>query len=114
MKAIIGIWAPLAICLLASAGCKKSGEAAPPKTDYHGVSVDWPKLDTEFANSDPEVQAITYLAKRHIRYERFPEALVELEKLSSNSKLTEAQQKVVSALTEQTKQAIAKAPPPGQ
>ena len=28
--------------------------------------------------------------------------------------LTEAQQKVVSALTEQTKQAIAKAPPPGQ
>ena len=114
MKATIGIWALLTICLLASAGCKKSGQAAPPKTDYSGVKVDWPKLDTEFANSDPEVQNGAYMAKRHIRYERFPEALVELEKLSSNPKLTDAQKKLVADLAEQTKQAIAKAPPPGQ
>jgi|WetSurMetagenome_2_1015567.scaffolds.fasta_scaffold664924_1 hypothetical protein len=114
MKAIIGIWALLTICLLASTGCKKSGQATSPMTDFYGVRVDWPKLDTEFANSDPEVQSGAYLAKRHIRYERFLEALVELEKLSSNPKLTEAQKQVVTDLAEQTKQVIAKATPPGQ
>jgi hypothetical protein len=114
MKMIIGIWASLAICLLASVGCKKSGQAAPPITEYSGVKVDWPKLDTEFANSDPEVQNGAYMAKRHLRYERFPEALMELEKLSGNPKLTDAQKKVVTEVAEQTKQAAAKAPAPGQ
>jgi len=114
MKAHKGVWILLAVCFLAFGGCKRSGQGAPPKTDYYGVKVEWPKLDTEFANSDPEAQAGAYMAKRHIRYERFPEALVELEKLSANPRLTEAQKKVVTDLAEQTKQAIAKAPPPGQ
>ncbi len=83
-------------------------------TDFHGVKVDWPKLDTDFADTDPEVQNAAYMAKRHIRYQRFADALVELEKLSSNPKLTEAQKKLVADLLEQTKQAAAKAPAPGQ
>ena len=111
MKAITGLWAALAICLLASAGCNKSGKPAPPKTDYAGVTVDWPKLDTDFANGDPDVQEGAYMAKRHIRYERFTQALMELDKLSNNPKLTESQKKVVNGLIEQTKQVIAKTPP---
>ena len=111
MKATIGVWAALTICLLASAGCKQSGKPAPPITEYSGVKVDWPKLDTEFVSSEPDVQEGAYMAKRHIRYERFPQALVELDKLSNNPKLTESQKKVVNGLIEQTKQVIAKAPP---
>ena len=112
MKAVIGVWAAFAICLLACAGCKRSGSGVPPKTDFDGVKVDWPKLDSDFANSDPEVQNVAYMAKRHIRYYRFLNALVELDKLSTNPKLTDAQKKVVNELIEQTKQALAKAPPP--
>ncbi len=51
--------------------------------------MDWPKLDAEFVSSDPALQAAASKAKRHIRYERFPEALAELEKLAGNPKLTE-------------------------
>jgi len=51
------------------------------------------------------------MAKRHIRYERFPQALVELNKLAQNPGLSEPQKKVVSALIEQTKQVIAKGLP---
>ena len=114
MKAIIGVCALLAICLLSAVGCKRSGQAAPPVTDFHGAKVDWPKLDAEFVGGDSALQATASKAKRHIRYERFPEALAELEKLASNPSLTEGQKKVVAELTEQTKQAIATAPPPGQ
>lgn len=92
-------------------GCNKSGNATPPKTDYYGVTVDWPKLDTEFVNGDPAVQDAAFMAKRHIRYERFPQALVELNKLAQNPGLSEPQKKVVSALIEQTKQVIAKGLP---
>ena|ERR1035438_10470550 len=114
MKAITGIWALLTICLLASGGCKRSGQAAPPITDYYGVKVDWPKLDAEFVSSDPALQTAAYKAKRNIFYERFPEALVALESLAGDPRLTETQKKVVNDVLEQTKQVIAKAPPPGQ
>jgi hypothetical protein len=112
MKAVIGAWVALAICLFAFVGCKRSGSGAPPKTDFDGVKVDWPKLDTEFASSDPEVQNGAYMAKKHIRYNRFIDALLELDKLSTDPRLTEAQKKVVADLIEQTKEAIAKAPQP--
>ena len=114
MKAPIGLSALLAVCLVAFTGCKKSSQSAAPNTQYNGVKVDWPKLDTEFASGDQDLQAAASLAVRHIRYSQFPEALGDLEKLSASPKLTEAQKKVVVDLAEQTKQAIAKAPPPGQ
>ena len=114
MRILHGVPALLAVCLVAFASCKKSGQAVAPNTEYNGVKVDWPKLETEFANSDQELQRAASLGVRYIRYSQFPQALAELEKLSGNSKLTEAQKKVVNDLLEQTKQALAKAPPPGQ
>ena len=107
-------FALLAVCLVAFASCKKSDQSVAPNTEYYGVKVDWPKLDTEFASSDQELQNAASLAVRHIRYSQFPDALGDLERLSANPKLTDAQKKVVSDLLEQTKQAVAKAPPPGQ
>jgi hypothetical protein len=107
-------FALLASCLVAFASCKKSEQAVAPDNEFNGVKVDWPKLETGFANNDQELQKAADLAVRHIRYAQFPEALGDLERLSANPKLTEAQKKVVTDLAEQTKQALAKAPPPGQ
>jgi hypothetical protein len=114
MKVSAGILTVLAVGLMAFTACKKSNQPAAPSTEYYGVKVDWTKLDTEFANSDQDVQAGASLAKRYIRYSQFPQALAELEILSANPKLSEAQKKAVADLLEQTKQVSAKAPPPGQ
>ena len=114
MKALTIVLVLLAVCLVASVGCKRSGNVAPPVTDFNGVRVDWTKLNTEFLNSDPQVQLAASTAQRNIRYSQWPQALVALEGLSANPKLTEAQKKVVSDLFEQTKQAFAKEPPPPQ
>jgi hypothetical protein len=114
MKAPNVTFALLAICLVASAGCKKSDQYVAPNTQFYGVKVDWPKLETEFASGDQELQTAASMAIRHIRYSLFPEALGDLERLTANPKLTEAQKKLVAELAEQTKQALAKAPAPGQ
>ena len=69
----------------------------------------------EFATTGQDVQASLNLVKRYFRYAQFPEALVELGKLSNNSNLTEPQKKLVNDLLTQTRQEISKAPPnPGQ
>ena len=115
MKSPHIISALLAVCLVAFASCSKSGKTVEPNTEYYGVKVDWPKLDAEFVNSDPELLASADMAKRYIRYSRFPQALTELDKLSRNPKLTESQKQAVNALIEQTRKVLAQAPaPPGQ
>ena len=105
------LFALLAVCIVALAGCKKSEQSGAPNTEYYGVKVDWPKLDTEFANADPELQRAASLTVRHIRYMQFADALKDLEAISAAPKLTEAQKKLIGDLTAQTKQAITKAPP---
>jgi hypothetical protein len=104
----------LAVCVVAFAGCKKTDQSVAPDTQFNGVKVDLPKFETEFSNSDQELQKAASLAARHIRYSQFPEALGDLERLSANPSLTEAQKKIATEVLEQTKQVIAKAPPTGQ
>jgi hypothetical protein len=104
----------LAVCALASAGCKKADpqESIP---QFNGVTVDLPKLEPEFTAVGPEVRDSLGLVKRYFRYAQYPQALMELEKLSNIPGLAEPQKKLVLDLIEQTKQVIAKAPPqPGQ
>jgi hypothetical protein len=114
MKSRHALSALLALGLLAGAGCRKSDAGLPLNMEYNGVKVEWPKLESAFTNCEPEAQASAYLAKRFIRYSQFPKALVELDKLAADSKLTPAQKQVVNDLLEQTRQALAKAPPPPQ
>ncbi|MBI3850612.1 MAG: hypothetical protein HY298_10135 [Verrucomicrobia bacterium] len=104
----------LTSCLLGLAACNKTDQAKQSAQAYHGIQVDWTKFDAEFASAGPDVQGNISSLKRFFRYGQFPEALVELDKLSSNSALTESQKKLVNDLIEQTKKAIEKAPPPGQ
>ena len=98
----------LAACSLAFGGCKKS-EAAASVPQFHGVSVDLPKLDTEFATVGPELQESLSMVKRFFRYGQVPQALMELDKLSNNPGLTEPQKKLIKDLIEQPQQVIMKA-----
>ncbi len=111
MKMTDSFFLILAVCLLAFSGCKKADQQS-SAPQFHGVNVDLPKLDTEFATVGPEVQDSLSLVKRFFRYAQFPQALMELDKLSNNPSLTEPQKKLVKDLIEQTKQVITKTPPP--
>jgi hypothetical protein len=113
---IYRIIAIFAVCVVALTGCKKSQQqAVGPRTQYLGVQVDWPKLDTEFSNAPPELQKSAYEIKRDFRYSLFPQAMVALDKLANAPNLNESQKKLVTDLMEQTRQVIAKmGAPPGQ
>ena len=115
MKTTDCLFAILVIGLLALVGCKKAEQAAGPTTEFHGVKVDVPKLDSEFTNASQDVQDRVSVIKRFFRYGQFPRAVSELDQLSKMPNLTESQKKLVSDLIEQTKQVITKVPPqPGQ
>jgi len=115
MKTTYCVIALLAVGLVAISGCKKAEQVQTPEA--YGVKVDLPKLDTVFVGADEQVQASVGSFRRCIRYRQFPQALAELGKLASQPALTEAQKKLVSDLTEQTKEVMAKAtaaPVPGR
>jgi hypothetical protein len=112
MKSIPWVVLALAGSLLAFAGCKKAEQPAESSPEYNGVRVDWPKLDMVFTNVSPELQGGVSLVRHAFRYGQLSQAIAELDKLASNPKLTEPQRTLVNDLLAQTKQAIAKAPPP--
>ena len=111
MKTTNLLFSILAVCVLTIAGCKKSDQQD-SALQYHGVNVDWPKVDAEFAKASQELQGSVTAVKRFLRYGQFPQALVELDKLSNDPSLTEPQKKLINDLIQQTKQAIIKTPPP--
>ena len=112
MKMLKSLFLILAVSFVAFVGCKKSDPSQESAQAYHGIQVDWTKFDAEFANAGPDVQGSVTSVKRFFRYAQFPEALVELDKLSNIPNLTDPQKKLVNDLIEQTKKAIEKAPPP--
>ena len=115
MKTTNYLLAVLAIGLLAPLGCKKADQPSGPAAEFHGVKVDMPKLETEFASASQEAQNHVANLKRFFRYGQFPQALVELDQLSKTPNLTESQKKLVSDLIEQTRQVITQSSPqPGQ
>src|SRR5438045_5187017 len=111
MKTMNWILAIITVSVFGMAGCKKQQTEGPPQ-EYYGVKVDWPKLNIVFSNATPEIQATVETLKRDFRYGQFNEAMPELDKLSNDPNLTPVQKKLITDITEQTKQVIAKAPPP--
>lgn len=99
------------VCLALGAGCKKDEQPGTVQ-QFLGTDVDWPKLETEFSTSAPDVQNSFSLLKRFFRYGQLPQALVELDQLSRNPQLTEPQKKLISNLITQTKQKLNDAPSP--
>jgi hypothetical protein len=96
--------------LLAMSACKKS-QPQTPTQDRYGIGIDWPRLDTEFRNSDTSVQATVATIKRSILYHQFPQAIADLEKLAGNPTLTDLQKKTLTDLRDQTQQVMAKSIP---
>ena len=101
----------LVIGLLPLGGSQKTEQAVGPTSEFFGVNVDLPKLDTEFSTASQDVQERAAVVKRFFRYGQFPRAVLELDALAKTPGLTESQKKLVNDLIEQTKQVIAKAPP---
>jgi hypothetical protein len=102
----------LLLCLVALAGCQKSDQGQSQSPVFNGVKVDLPKLDLQFTNASPELMNSVTQIRRYYRYSQFLQAMMELDKVSNDASLNEAQKKLISELLEQTKQVIAKAPPP--
>jgi hypothetical protein len=97
-----------AVCVVAT-GCGKS-DKAPQAPDINGVTVDIPKFNQAFESASPEVKTTTTAVGFNIRYGKYEDALMALDKLSSDASLTEPQKKVVGELIEQVKKLAGAAP----
>ena len=98
--------------LLCFSACKRSQAPVGPPQEFYGAKLEWAKLDPAFADAPEQTKATVALADRAFRYAQFPQGLEALDKLSNDPSLNEPQKKLVNDLIEQTKQVIAKAPPP--
>jgi hypothetical protein len=113
------MWILLSVCaggLLVVAGCKKAEAPAPPPNtiQFAGVTLDLPRLDTEFQNASPQVQAAVSQIKLDYRGGRFMKMTSELDALGQNPGLTASQKDVVTNLVRQIMQVMSKMPaPPG-
>ncbi len=92
-------------------GCSKA-DKAPQSLQMNGVSVDLPRFNTAFENSPDEVKRVATQVGFNLRYNKYEEALMVLDKLSTDPNVTEPQKKVVADLIEQVKK-LANAPAPG-
>lgn len=94
---IILIAAGLMVC----SGCNK--DKTPPAPQIHGVTVDIPKLTESFDNASAEVKATVTQIGFNIRYTKYEDALIGLDKLLNDPGTTGEQKKVVNAVIEQVK-----------
>jgi hypothetical protein len=88
-------------CLMVG-GCGK-GDQTPKAPTFEGVTVDIPKLNATFETADPEVKRVVTEVGFNIRYTKYEQALMSLDKLANDPKVTEPQKKVVNEVIEQVK-----------
>src|SRR5579872_7237613 len=103
MKKINLVLGLVTALLVVVAGCKKADQAL-PAPQVHGVTVDLPKLTEAFANSSQELRTLVTQVGFNIRYTKYEDALMVLDKLVNDPNVTEDQKKIVNTLIEQTKQ----------
>jgi hypothetical protein len=109
MRTINLLSAFLTVAVLVSAGCSKS-DKTPQAPEMNGVTVDIPKLQQAFADSSPELKKLATEVGFNIRYGKYEDALMALDKLANDPSVTEAQKKVVNELIEQAKKLANAAP----
>jgi hypothetical protein len=103
---LIGV---LTASLLMAAGCGKS-DKTPPAPEINGVAVDIPKLNQAFVDASPELRQASTQVGFSVRYGKYEEALMALDKLANDVNINEAQKKVVNELIEQVKKLANAAP----
>jgi hypothetical protein len=90
---------PLVVaCLLVLCACKQEQ----PAPVQYGVRVDVSKLESELANSGPEVQGHLASLKHALRYSQFSDAIGELDYLANRQDLSQTQKHLVDELVAQT------------
>ena len=94
--------------LLVAGGCGK--EKPPPAPEIQGVAVDIPKLNEAFENASAELKQLSTQVGFNIRYGKYEDALMSLDKLANDPNVTAPQKKVVNDLIEQTKKLANAAP----
>jgi hypothetical protein len=99
--------------LFVANGCGKS-DKTPPAADINGVTVDLPKLSEAFANASQEVRTTVNQVGFNIRYTKYEDALMALDKLVNDPSVTEDQKKVVNQVIEQVKKLAGSQPAPTQ
>jgi outer membrane murein-binding lipoprotein Lpp len=92
----------IAAATLVLSGCSK-GDKTPQSLQVDGVAVDLPKLNATFENADPEVKRVVTEVGFNLRYTKYEQALMSLDKLANDPKVTEPQKKVVNDVIEQVK-----------
>jgi hypothetical protein len=109
MKTIIPLTGLLAASLMLVAGCGNS-DKTPPAPQVNGVTVDIPKLTQAFADASPELKSTATQVGFNIRYGKYEDALMALDKLANDPNVTEPQKKVVAEVIEQAKKLANAAP----
>jgi hypothetical protein len=98
---------------LTAVGCSKA-DKTPPAPEVNGVTVDIPKLSEAFANSSQEVRTTVTQVGFNVRYTKYEDALMSLDKLLSDPATTEDQKKIVNQVIDQVKKLASSAPAPAQ
>ena len=102
------VWTFTVIAAFFLAGCGKKDQT-PPAPEYSGVKVDIPKLQQAFSGASQDLQNDVNDVTSSARYGLYTKSLAALDKLANNPALNEQQKKIVSDVTEQLKQVVAKA-----
>jgi len=89
-------------------GCGK--KAPPPTAEISGVTVDLPKLNEAYVSATPELKNVSTQVAFNIRYGKYEEALMALDKLLNDPASTDAQKKVVTTVIDQVKKLAGAAP----
>jgi hypothetical protein len=108
-KYMIGVLVAGAFVL---AGCGKQPQQGPgtAPVEMRGVKVDLPKMQEAFANEKPELRAMASNVSMDLRYGKYADALMKLDKLAAQPGLTDPEKQVVNDVIGQVKQVAAKAP----
>jgi hypothetical protein len=110
MNLLLGL---LAASVLLGAGCGKS-DKTPPAPQVNGVTIDIPKLNEAFANASQELRTLTTQVGFNVRYGKYEDALMSLDKLANDPTVTDAQKKVVNEVIEEAKKLAGATPAPAQ
>ncbi|MGO8679095.1 MAG: hypothetical protein ACLQVX_24915 [Limisphaerales bacterium] len=95
----------LACLTLAGAGCGKSETPAQKVPTYGNVAIDMPKLRKALETAGPDAQTGIRNVTYGLRYNKYVDALMALDKLKELPSLNDAQKKTIDEVTEQVKQA---------
>jgi len=112
MKATLVLGLALAV-VLATPGCGKA-DKSPPPPEFNGVSVDIPKLVESFGDASDDLKRTANNVALSVRYTKYEDALMSLDKLVNDPKVTAEQKKMVNQVIEQVKKLAGSTTAPAQ